>query len=212
MREPFTNVAGIAAVMAQANINTDAIIPASYLRTARADLGRGLFGSWRYDENGREKPDFVLNRPPFRRAKILFAGENFGCGSSREAAAWALMQFGIRCVFAPSFADIFYENAFRNGLLAATLEAGAIAAAASAIGAAADPTFAVDLPLGRVTFPDGTMHSFVVAPARRDALIRGDDEIDATLRQATDIAAYLAAAARDKPWLYRGVGKAEAAT
>jgi len=118
MRKPFQDFSGIAARIRGANINTDAIIPAAWLRSAHADFGRGLFARWRYSDAGSENAEFVLNREPFRRARILVADENFGCGSSREAAVWALMQFGIGCVLAPSFADIFYENAFRNGLLA----------------------------------------------------------------------------------------------
>ena len=207
MRERYTAVTGVAAAMSQANINTDAIIPAAYLRTARADLGKGLFGAWRYDEDGRERPDFVLNREPFRHAKVLFAGENFGCGSSREAAAWALLQFGFRCVFAPSFADIFYENAFRNGLLAGVVDPGMVTEAEEAIAADADRVFAVDLPRGLVTFPDGAARHFSVPASRSDALICGDDEIDATMRQADDIATYLLAAKREWPWLYHGVGR-----
>jgi 3-isopropylmalate/(R)-2-methylmalate dehydratase small subunit len=110
------------AVMPMADINTDAIIPSVWLRTATADMGKGLFGGLRYDGQGRERPEFVLNREPYRHARVLLADENFGCGSSREAAVWALAQFGIGCVLAPSFADIFYENAFRNGLVAAIID------------------------------------------------------------------------------------------
>ena len=205
---PFTTFSGIAAAMPLANINTDAIIPAAYLRTAHADLGRGLFGGWRYDDEGRDRPDFVLNREPQRRAGILFAGENFGCGSSREAAVWSLAQFGIRCVFAPSFADIFYENAFRNGFLAGLVEPGVIDEAAAEIAAAdGDPVFAVDLPAGTIGYPNGVQRPFHVAAGRRDALIRGEDEVGATLREADTIAAFHAAAIRARPWLYRGAGR-----
>ncbi|WP_427184944.1 3-isopropylmalate dehydratase small subunit [Bordetella bronchialis] len=122
MRTPVREIEGVMAVMPMADINTDAIIPSVWLRTATADMGKGLFGGYRYDADGRERPDFVLNREPYRHARILLADENFGCGSSREAAVWALAQFGIGCVLAPSFADIFYENAFRNGLVAAIID------------------------------------------------------------------------------------------
>ena len=119
MPSPFENYQGIAAPLGQVNINTDAIIPATYMRSASANLGAGLFARWRYEENGEPKTDFILNQTPYDRASILIAGANFGCGSSREAAVWALLRFGIRCVIAPSYADIFYENCFRNGLLPA---------------------------------------------------------------------------------------------
>jgi 3-isopropylmalate/(R)-2-methylmalate dehydratase small subunit len=122
MRQPVREIEGVMAVMPMADINTDAIIPSVWLRTATADMGKGLFGGLRYDGQGRERPEFVLNREPYRHARILLADENFGCGSSREAAVWALAQFGIGCVLAPSFADIFYENSFRNGLVAAIID------------------------------------------------------------------------------------------
>jgi 3-isopropylmalate/(R)-2-methylmalate dehydratase small subunit len=190
-------------VMPVANINTDAIIPSTWLRTAKADLAKGLFGGQRYDAAGRERPDFVLNRPPFRSAKILLADENFGCGSSREAAVWALVQFGISCVLAPSFADIFYENAFRNGLLAGLIDAATYAELAAGVDAHWEqPVCLVDLPAATVTGPDGRRHGFRIAPSRAEALIRGDDEIDMTLRHLNDIEAYHAAAKASRGWLY----------
>ena len=205
MRTGFTGVEGVMAVMPVVNINTDAIIPAAWLRTVTADLAQGLFGGHRYDEAGRERPDFVLNRPPFRSAKILLADENFGCGSSREAAVWALAQFGIRCVLAPSFADIFYENAFRNGLLAARIDGPTLGALAAAVARHRQhPVFAVDLPARTITGPGGERHGFEVPAARAEALIRGDDEIDLTLRHAADIEAYHAAARARRPWLHAG--------
>jgi 3-isopropylmalate dehydratase small subunit len=203
MKQPFRNFSGIAAAMPAPNINTDAIIPAAYLRTANADLGEGLFGMLRYDETGGEKPDFVLNQPPYRKAEILFAGENFGCGSSREAAAWALKQFGIRAVFAPSFADIFYENAFRNGVLAGRVAPEKLAPLVALAGTASPaPIFAVDLTNGHVTHAGGERASFEIAPARRDALLRGDDEIDMTLAHRAEIAAFHTAGLAERPWLH----------
>jgi 3-isopropylmalate dehydratase small subunit len=156
----------------------------------------------RYDDAGRERPEFVLNRPPFRSASILIGGENFGCGSSREAAVWALVQFGIKCVFAPSFADIFYENAFRNGLVAGIIDKSELetCVALSAEGSE-DPLFAVDLLEGTLTHAKGHQTRFHIAESRRDALIRGDDEIGLTLRYADDIAAFHAAGLRSTPWL-----------
>ncbi len=203
MKTPFQNFTGIAATMPAANINTDAIIPASFLRTAHADMGKGLFGLLRYDDEGKERPDFVLNREPFRRASILFAGENFGCGSSREAAAWALKQFGFKCVFAPSFADIFYENAFRNGVLAAVVAPEDLEAlTALPPEGNVQPFFEVDLSAGTIARMDGTVVAFRIAASRRDALIRGDDEIDMTLKHADDIAAFHAEGLIARPWLH----------
>jgi 3-isopropylmalate dehydratase small subunit len=203
MREPFTCVKGVMAVMPLSNVNTDAIIPSAYLRSAKADLGKGLFGGHRYDEAGRERPDFVLNRPPFRASRILLADENFGCGSSREAAVWALAQFGIRCVLAPSFADIFYENAFRNGLLAGLIDAETFTALATKVEARPEyPVFTVDLAARMITGPDGQTHGFQVPATRAEALIRGDDEIDMTLHHTDAIEAYYAAAKASRNWLY----------
>jgi 3-isopropylmalate dehydratase small subunit len=203
MREPFTDVEGVMATMLSANINTDAIIPSAWLRTATADYGKGLFGGDRYDADGRERPGFVLNCPPFRSARILLADENFGCGSSREAAVWALLQFGIRCVLAPSFADIFYENAFRSGLLAGLIDPATLAALAQSAGRhAGRPVYRVDLPARTITAPDGTGYGFHVAAALAEPLIRGDDAIDTTLRHADEIEAYYAAARADRAWLY----------
>lgn len=203
MRQPFTAVEGVVATMLSANINTDAIIPSAWLRTATADYGKGLFGGDRYGADGRERPGFVLNRPPFRTARILLAEENFGCGSSREAAVWALLQFGIRCVLAPSFADIFYENAFRSGLLAGLIDPATLAALAQSAGRHADhPVYRVDLPARTITAPDGAGYRFQVPDALAQPLIRGDDAIDTTLRHAGEIEAYYIAASADRAWLY----------
>lgn len=201
-RAPFETVSGTAAPLPLVNINTDAIIPAPYLRSPSADLGAGLFARWRYDDSGREMPDFVLNRPAFRSARILLAGRNFGCGSSREAAAWALVRFGIRCVFAPSFADIFYENAFRNGLLAAQMPQESIDhAVACAETGQHEARFTVDLAGRILVCPDGRHVAFEVPTFRAEALLRGDDDIAATLRYADDIAAFRAGDALVRPWI-----------
>ena len=203
---PFVQLTGVMAAMPLANINTDAIIPSAWLRSVTADLAAGLFAGYRFDEAGRERPDFVLNRPPFRTARILLADENFGCGSSREAAVWALDRFGIRCVLAPSFADIFYENAFRNGLLAGKLDPATYAALLTEIDRHADnPVFTVDLPSTTITGPDGIARRFAVPASRAEALIRGDDEIESTLRHAGDIAAFHRAARTTRNWLYPSV-------
>lgn len=202
-RQPFVNFSGIAAPLPQKNINTDAIIPAPYLRTADADLAHGLFARWRYDDDGAEIPGFILNRPGFRDATILVGGENFGCGSSREAAAWALVRFGIKAVFAPSFADIFYENAFRNGLLAGIVSPSDLGHALALIGDdSAHAAFAVDLAAGILTGRDGKALHFAVPEFRRDALLRGDDDIAATLRFENDIDAFMADDRARRPWIY----------
>jgi 3-isopropylmalate/(R)-2-methylmalate dehydratase small subunit len=203
MSEGFVNFSGIAAAMPAANINTDAIIPIPWMRTAHADLGKGLFAVQRYDDVGKERPEFILNRQPFRSASILLGGENFGCGSSREAAVWALVQFGIKCVFAPSFADIFYENAFRNGLVAGIIDKSDLEACiAISSEEGGDPVFAVDLLNGTLTHAKGCQTRFRIAASRRDALIRGDDEIGLTLRYADDIAAFHAKGLANYPWLH----------
>ncbi|PSC06782.1 3-isopropylmalate dehydratase small subunit [Alsobacter soli] len=183
------------------NINTDQIIPSAWLRTATADLGNGLFGSQRYDEAGSERPDFILNQPGWRNARILLAGENFGCGSSREAAVWALVQFGVGCVLAPSFADIFYENAFRNGLVAGVIDADAFEDLRRA--AAAGPaSYAVDLASGTITGPDGTRWAVSVPASRARALMRGDDEIAITLAMQPEIDAHFDRSRAATPWLF----------
>lgn len=203
MREPVSTVEGVMAVMPLANINTDAIIPSVYLRTASAELGKGLFGGHRYDEAGNEKPDFVLNRAPFREAKLLLADENFGCGSSREAAVWALLSYGIGCVLAPSFADIFYENAFRNGLVAALIEPTTFQALKVAVEAnEASPRFRVDLAGATITGPDGATYGFRIPASRAKALMRGDDEIAVTLQHQDAIEAHYAEVKAASDWLF----------
>ena len=202
-RRPFENFSGVAAPLAVKDVNTDAIIPAPYLRSADADLAAGLFALWRYDERGAENPDFILNRRGFRSPAVLLCGENFGCGSSREAAAWALVRYGVRAVFAPSFADIFYENAFRNGLLAGIMSSAVLAQMVDLIGV--DPERAVvsvDLQAGTLTACSGARASFSVPSFRRDALLRGDDEIAATLRYGHDIEAFVEADRQSRPWIY----------
>jgi 3-isopropylmalate/(R)-2-methylmalate dehydratase small subunit len=207
MTAPFQDFSGIAARFTGTNVNTDAIIPAAWLRTAHADFGRGLFARWRYDDAGNEIPTFILNREPFRQARILVADENFGCGSSREAAVWALMQFGIRCVLAPSFADIFYENAFRNGLLVGRIGPEAHAGLDAAISAhAQDPLFTVSLSKTTISGPDGTSHHFDVPRSRAESLLRGDDEIAITLGHLADIEDFHNRMQQSMPWLYRDPG------
>jgi len=198
----FTKITGIAAPLLLPNINTDAMSPMIAGRSLAADLGKLLFANWRYALDGTELPDFILNKPPFRDSKILIAGPNFGCGSSRERAVWALMRFGIRCVIAPSFADIFYDNAFQNGLLPLILPAAECASLAELVAQAPEPVVTVDLVRCRLEGPDGSVIAFNVSAERRAALLEGLDEIEVMLRMEGDIAGYEAEDRRLRPWIY----------
>jgi 3-isopropylmalate/(R)-2-methylmalate dehydratase small subunit len=194
--EPFVTLTGIAAPLLRANVDTDLIIPKQFLTTlVRSGLGRNLFYEVRYDNEGRERPDFILNQAPYRKASILLAGPNFGCGSSREHAPWALKDFGIRAILAPSFADIFYTNCFANGLLPVQLPMEAIE-----VLAAVDGSLTVDLPAQQVrggghTFP------FDLEPARKAVLLEGLDEIKRTEANLADITAYETRRRSEAPWL-----------
>ena len=200
--ETFTIVTGIAAPLLLPNINTDAITPMIAGRSLSADIGKLLFANWRYHPDGSEIADFVLNQPPYREAKILIASANFGCGSSRERAVWALMRFGIRCVIAPSFADIFYDNAFQNGLLPLVLPVAEHVALADAVAQAREPVVTVDLDLCRLTDPDGRAIAFTVPAERRVALREGHEEIQVILRMEDEIDAFQARDRGVRPWVY----------
>jgi len=203
MREAVSRVDGVMAVMRESNINTDAIIPSKWLRSANPDFGKGLFGNLRYDADGRERPEFILNKPAYRNASILLCGENFGCGSSREAAVWALMQFGIRCVLAPSFADIFYENAFRNGLIPGLIDRSTmeeLAGAAQPV--AAQPIFHIDLGKLEIAASDGIRHPFRIPRLRAHALMMGYDEIDMTMLHAPEIERHFRRSKNENSWLF----------
>ena len=200
--EPFTVVKGIAAPMMMPNINTDAITPMAAGRSTSVDLGKLMFANWRYMLDGAEIPEFILNRPPFRHSKILVAGANFGCGSSRERAVWALMRFGIRCVVAPSFADIFRDNSYQNGLLPVVIGADDCAALGAALEHASDPQVTVDLERCVVQVPDGTKISFTVPAERRAALLAGLDEIDVILGMETDIENFQRTDREQRPWIH----------
>jgi len=194
--EPFTVHTGTAAPLLRANIDTDLIIPKQFLKTlVRSGLGRNLFHEIRYDSEGRERTDFILNQPRFRQSSILLAGPNFGCGSSREHAPWALKDFGIRAILAPSFADIFYTNCFSNGLLPVQLPMEAI----EALSAVAEP-LTVDLPAQQVR-GGGLTYSFDLEPARKAVLLEGLDEIKRTEANLADIARYEARRRSEAPWL-----------
>ena len=200
--EPFTVVTGIAAPMMMPNINTDAITPMAAGRSTSVDLGKMLFNNWRYNLDGSEIPEFILNRPPFRQSKILVAGANFGCGSSRERAVWALLRFGIRCVIAPSFADIFRDNSYQNGLLPVVIGAADCAALGAALEHARDPEVTVDLERCVVRALDGREIAFNVPAERRAALLAGLDEIEVILSMETDIANFQRADRDARPWIY----------
>ena len=200
--EKFDRLTGIAAPLLLENINTDAIIPVPWIVNFGRDLGQGLFGGWRYDAAEREKPDFVLNQPPYREARILLAGRNFGCGSSREEAVWALLGFGIRCVIAPSFGDIFFENSFKNGLLPVVLEPDGVTVLARAIAEGPSPVLTVDLEACTVGAPRGPQLSFTIQEGRRRNLLLGLDEIGQTLAHDADIERFQAADRVRRPWIY----------
>ena len=166
--QPFTTLTGIAAPLPAANVDTDKIIPARFLKSiSRSGFGKNLFANLRYREDGSENPDFVLNQEPYRKAEVLIAYENFGCGSSREHAPWALLDFGIRCVIAPDFADIFHNNSFKNGVLPVRLPADDVDALFAAVDAAEGYRMTVDLHAQHIRLPDGRLLDFDIDPFRR---------------------------------------------
>ncbi len=201
--EKFDILTGIAAPLMQDNVNTDAIIPADWLRSVHADHSEGLFGRWRYLENGEDNPDFVLNQPRYRGASVLVAGRNFGCGSSRENAVWALLAYGVRCVIAPSFGDIFRENCTKNGLLAFSLAADDIDAITAEFWPFNGPAeMTVDLVRQRLTTPSGRTVAFDIDPRIRDVLMAGLDPVDRTLQHHDAIARHQDQDRQDRPWAY----------
>lgn len=201
--EKFEILTGVAAPLMRDNVNTDAIIPADWLRSVHADHSAGLFGRWRYLDDGGDNPEFVLNQPRFRRACILVAGRNFGCGSSRENAVWALLAYGIRCVVAPSFADIFRENSTKNGLLAVALGDADVGNIADEFGTLTSPAeMIVDLVEMRIVTPLGRALPFDIDIQVRNFLLAGMDEVDRTLTHADAIAAFQAQDRENRPWAY----------
>ncbi|MDP3959468.1 MAG: 3-isopropylmalate dehydratase small subunit [Pseudorhodobacter sp.] len=199
---PFTTLTGIAAPMPLVNIDTDMIIPKQFLKTiARTGLGKNLFDEMRYNLDGSEKPEFVLNQPAYRKAEILVAGENFGCGSSREHAPWALLDFGIRAVIAPSYADIFYSNCFKNGILPIVLPADQVAVLMDDAQKGANARITVDLVAQTVSSSDGHSFRFEVDPFRKHCLLNGLDDIDLTLEKSAAIDAFEKTAATLRPWV-----------
>ncbi|NGM43918.1 3-isopropylmalate dehydratase small subunit [Rhodobacter sp. SGA-6-6] len=199
--DKFTTLTGIAAPMPLVNIDTDMIIPKQFLKTIqRSGLGKNLFDEMRYTQDGQEIPDFVLNQPAYRKAEIIVAGDNFGCGSSREHAPWALLDFGIRCVISTSFADIFFNNCFKNGILPVVLPQEAVDHLMDDARKGENARLTVDLENQTVTASDGTAFRFEVDPFKKHCLLNGLDDIGLTLEKAASIDAFEAKNATLRPW------------
>ena len=200
--EKFTKLTGVVAPLPIINVDTDMIIPKNYLKTIkRTGLGTGLFAEMRFNEDGSENPDFVLNKPAYRKAQILVAGENFGCGSSREHAPWALLDFGIRCVISTSFADIFYNNCFKNGILPITVSQEDLGKLIDDASCGANATVSVDLEAKEIRGPDGGVVTFNIDDFHRHCLLNGLDDIGLTMEKATSIDSYEKKAATNRPWV-----------
>jgi len=200
--QKFDKLTGVAAPLNILNIDTDMIIPKQFLKTIkRSGLGKNLFDEMRYRQDGSEIDDFVLNRTPYRNAEILVAGDNFGCGSSREHAPWALLDFGVRCVISTSFADIFYNNCFKNGILPIVVSADDRDALMADASDTENPELSVDLVNQTIHRPNGPTVSFEIDPFRKKCLLEGLDDIGLTLAKADDIDRYEAKREKDQPWL-----------
>jgi 3-isopropylmalate/(R)-2-methylmalate dehydratase small subunit len=199
--QKFEVLTGVAAPLPIINIDTDMIIPKQYLKTIkRTGLGKGLFSEMRYTESGAEKPDFVLNRPAYRKAQVLVAGDNFGCGSSREHAPWALADFGIRCIISTSFADIFYNNCFKNGILPIIVSADDLRKLMDDAERGSNATLTVDLREQTIKGPDGGTLRFDIDPFKKHCMLNGLDDIGLTLEKAPAIAAFETRVAGERPW------------
>jgi|TARA_B100001057_G_C22561120_1_gene837340 3-isopropylmalate/(R)-2-methylmalate dehydratase small subunit len=202
MMEKFEKISGIAAPMPLINIDTDMIIPKQFLKTIkRSGLGVNLFDEMRYDDNGDEIPDFVLNKPAYRSSEIIVAGDNFGCGSSREHAPWAIKDFGIRCVIAPAFADIFYNNCFKNGILPITLPQDQVDVLMKDAEKGANARMEVDLVAQQITTSDGEVFSFEVDEFKKRCLLEGLDDIGQTFQKVAAIDSFEAKASDARPWV-----------
>jgi len=200
--QKFTTLTGVAAPLPMINVDTDKIIPKQYLKTIeRTGLGKALFDELRYNADGSEKPEFVLNQPAYRKAEILVAGENFGCGSSREHAPWALLDFGIRAVIAPSFADIFHSNCFKNGILPIALPAETVAQLMDDARKGSNARLTIDLASQTVTRPDGQVVHFEIDQFRKHCLLDGLDDIGLTLKKESAIAKFEDRRKQAQPWL-----------
>ncbi|PRY20877.1 3-isopropylmalate dehydratase small subunit [Aliiruegeria haliotis] len=200
--DKFTTLTGIAAPLPLINVDTDMIIPKQFLKTIkRSGLGVNLFDEMRFDSEGKEVPDFVLNKPAYRNAEILVCGENFGCGSSREHAPWAIKDFGIRCVIAPSFADIFFNNCFKNGILPIVLPQAEVDKLMDDAERGSNAIITVDLENQTITGPDGGSISFEVDAFKKHCLLNGLDDIGLTMEKVASIDSFEEAAAQSRPWV-----------
>jgi len=201
--QKFTTLTGVAAPLPMINVDTDKIIPKQFLKTIkRTGLGKNLFDEMRYTPEGKEKPDFVLNRQAYRKASILVAGANFGCGSSREHAPWALLDFGIRCVIAPSFADIFYNNCFKNGILPIKLPQSEADKLMDDAERGANAVISIDLEKQEIRGPDGGCITFEIDAFRKHCLLNGLDDIGLTLEKTPAIESFEAQNRAQQPWLW----------
>ena len=201
--EPFKKLDGIAAPLNMINVDTDMIIPKQFLKTIhRTGLGKALFDEMRYRADGSENPDFVLNKPAYRKAQILVTGENFGCGSSREHAPWALLDFGIRCIISEDFADIFYNNCFKNGILPIRMPKEIIAKLMDDASRGSNAIIEVDLEKQEIKGPDGGTVHFEIDPFRKQCLMNGLDDIGLTLEKAPSIDDFETRQKVSQPWLH----------
>jgi 3-isopropylmalate/(R)-2-methylmalate dehydratase small subunit len=205
--EKFTTITAVAAPLPMINVDTDMIIPKQFLKTIkRSGLGKDLFNEMRFLDDGSENPDFVLNKPAYRNAQILVAGENFGCGSSREHAPWAIQDFGIRCIIAPSFADIFYNNSFKNGILPIVLPAEDVEKLMDDAERGANAIVTIDLENQTITGPDGGEIKFELDPFKKHCLLNGLDEIGLTMEKEHSITDFEAKRRVATPWLETAAG------
>ena len=199
--DKFTKLTGVAAPMKIRNIDTDMIIPKQYLKTIkRTGLGSGLFSELRFNEDGSENPDFVLNQPAYRNAKIIVAEDNFGCGSSREHAPWALMDFGVRCVISTSFADIFFNNCFQNGVLPIRVSREDLDKLMEDAERGSNATMTIDLEAQEIHGPDGGVVKFDIDAFRKHCMLNGLDGVGITMQKDKSISAFEANLAKDRPW------------
>ena len=200
--QKFIRLTSVAAPLPIINVDTDMIIPKDYLKTIkRTGLGKGLFAEMRFNEDGSENPDFVLNQPAYKKAEILVAGDNFGCGSSREHAPWALLDFGVKCVISTSFADIFYNNCFKNGILPVKVSEDELEKLMDDAKRGANATLTVDLEAQTISGPDGGTIHFDIDPDRKHRLLNGIDDIGETLEKAPSIDAFEARVKEQRPWV-----------
>ena len=199
--DKFTQLRGVAAPMNMINIDTDKVIPKNFLKTIkRSGLGQHLFAEMRYDDDGKERPEFVLNKPAYRDAKVIVAGDNFGCGSSREHAPWALLDYGIRCVISTSFADIFYNNCFKNGILPIKVTKQQLRELMDDAAKGSNAVLEIDLENQTIGRPNGESLTFEIDPHRKDCLLNGLDDIGLTMKRETGISDFEAKRKQSQPW------------